>query len=1082
MRAGEKKTIIVTLTAALLLLLAIVFVYALTVHNNDVTDARQNVSQKRIDTGAVQPSDAVEGEGSSRVVTPGPAEPGSDGRRGPVQKGVSGIVVDQGGAPIDGATVHSVRLTGSILNESPPLGPESRSEVRASMLDTRTDSTGYFQFPEQSLSRNADKTALWATASGMRASFRLLEPEDADAGQFVRIEMQSGSGLPLRVVDVRGEPVQGATVEYWGFMSCDANRGNSTEDTAAKALLLSSTTDTSGRPNPPLPCAEVALAVQAAKGQAISEIRLISGNPFDDDLSLTLHGLFFCEGEVRLDPGFTVEGPLLVEICSVTGNSRSKVSAGRVRDDLSWGPISVPAVDCDGLEVRLLGKGVVTDSVDIGPPIPNASGFVVLTARAGRSIDVYVHDSGGFPVMGADVGVQWEVQSGVISSWKTSNEQGIAGIDGVPTGAIRLTVKKEGFVPQKLVPFPAAELIAEPIDIELAPALSIHGKVVHGSEPVKDFDVIWWNSSLQDGAGGQTERFTDREDGGFELSGVSAGAVFLLATSDELPRSPTVQVEMSAGEEQEVVLELPDALRVRGQVIDAATGDPVSDAVVQLYANQGRNYISAWGGQVTVDPDGHFDLTGFAEGQNRYTIEAPGYARLLGDTWAKAPGPIDLGVVPLFAEKGLTVVLTGELPEDLSGYSASVVASRYYDPRPFSADGTAYFEGMGPGSWVVHVTMPDGSQVVDDVELAPGRDWIVEVPVQNGPGLDVVVEPDGPGSLPEGLVVTAFLWMGDHFRGRTAPVDDSGHAHLAGVPPGKLVVSVGKAEEEATASSVVEQTPGGATVHVRLSGRSKTFEVLDPLGQPVHGAEVHLYFLDGAVHWYDYGYTDEQGLRTVGGLPDERFFAGIIHPDHGKCFDIPVDLAKAADPMVLQFTRTSELRARLVENGQPRPGVQVRILGGHATYIVGWFPSDAEGIVQVRDLAPGVYDLTVMHPGYWHERIPVSVNADGEVVDAEIHRLTSLTVRAHTVGGSAVSGLAVELEHAELGSVAGWIDDGLVEAPAGGLMTDANGLLKLGDVPRGKYAWHATLADGTVIEGEGEARIGQPSEIEVIVP
>jgi len=257
--------------------------------------------------------------------------------------------------------------------------------------------------------------------------------------------------------------------------------------------------------------------------------------------------------------------------------------------------------------------------------------------------------------------------------------------------------------------------------------------------------------------------------------------------------------------------------------------------------------------------------------------------------------------------------------------------------------------------------------------------------------------------------------------------------------------------------------------------------VFDRDGRPVHGAEVHLYLPGGQAGWYDYGYTDEEGLRAVTGFPADAVLAGIIHPDHGKRFGIEVDLAGAPDPLVLAFDEAGELRVRLVEGGQPRPGVQVRVLGGSGTYIVGWVTSDAEGVVRLPDLGAGTYDFSVLHPGYWQETRALPLRPGDPPVDLAVHRLGALRLRATTTGGAPVTGLAVELEHAELGPVSAWVTAGRVEAPEGGLVTGPDGRLELAGVPAGTYAWRAAAPSG-LLQGEGIVFPGQGGELRLIVP
>jgi hypothetical protein len=422
------------------------------------------------------------------------------------------------------------------------------------------------------------------------------------------------------------------------------------------------------------------------------------------------------------------------------------------------------------------------------------------------------------------------------------------------------------------------------------------------------------------------------------------------------------------------------------------------------------------------------------------------------------------------------------MPQDLSGFTASAIASRFYDPRPFGPDGTVVFEDMGPGRVRLYVSMPDGSSTWHMVDLLPGEEWLVEVPVEGGPTLEVQVVPEGRASLPEGLTAAATVLLANGYHNRANPVGEDGKARIQGIPVGDVAVDIWDSDGARIAAAVGKQTSKGGSILVHLGGRAQSFQVVDREGAPVHNAEVHLYLPGGEAGWFDFGYTDERGLYSARGFPAERLLAGIIHPDYGKVFGIPVDLASAGDPLELSFESESTLAVRLVESGQPRPGVQVRVLGGSGTYIVGWFNSDAEGRVRVPQLGAGSYDLTVLHPGYWQHGASVAASDAEEGTPFEVYRLGTLRVTAKSVGGAAVAGLGVELEHQQLGTASEWLASARVQVNGTALATDSTGTLTIEGLPRGVYTWTVELPDGSPLSGETSVVAGQVGELEIVVP
>ncbi len=1042
---------------------------------------------------SAEPEEAANRESSELS---GQADAGSDSRpardvlitdtdRAPIARVIlAGHVQDEARVAIEAATVSWSPLLREAFVENQVLPSDLRDVLRARTLLARTDGEGRFSFAESPMDGENEGSVLWVTRPGFRAEAALIDGGTMDPVQFV---LQSSELYRVKVVDSQDMPVSGAIVEQCGLRPPARLQHDPRWRAAARSFLRREVSGEDGYVADAFTPALVSMALQAHAGAAMSAPWLQYEDIALDPIVLRLAPRFTVDGRVESLDSALLDG-LRIQCLLDREGFQVVVADANVSLQGSWGPISVPWQRDAKYVVRLSGGDALVQDQRLHRPDPYEHIHLVFEASRAISVHILVQNNEGLAVPGAEVALTWEPQGGSpVTLFAYSDQAGTVSIGGIRPGFVRIRGRAMGFADALLDWRELLETVEAPVVITLERETSLRGRVLHGGEAVRDFTVVWWTDALFAGRGAQAELFRDCEDGAFELPGLPATKVRLMATADGLSCSQAVALDLKPGTVQTVTLELQSACRARGQVVDGSTGHPVKEASVQLWMNTGPDYIHPRGVAVAVDGEGRFELDGLAPGDNRFVVDALGYARHLGTAVGQASNVADLGPIPVLQLQPLEVVLVAEEPMDFSGWSVKFVGTAFEGPIAFDVQGVARFDRCSPGWTRVLIEDPGGGSQVHSVHLLPGQEWQVEVPVAAGATLEVIVEPIGTSDLPEGLWIEVLHGPESRHSGnwsrRSTRADRNGRALFRGVPIGDLVVQVWDEGGTVAAAQVGRLATEGSRITVALTERSHQFQVLYPDGRPVVGAEVHVASPSEAPGWFVAGTTDALGLAEIWYLPVDHVLVSAVHPDAGRVFDVDVDVSADPSPTLLVLDADAAIHARLMSGNTPLGGVGVTILAAGGTYIVGSTVSNLEGIVHLGSLSKASYELLVTHPGFWPQVCTVAARIQADPIPLQVHRLVSLELRARVSTGAAVAGLHIGLIHQGLDhSVEEWIDEGLVDTDPGGCVTDPQGVVNFTGIPEGTYTWRVAWPDSGELEGTIEVHPGSPAKVEITLP
>ena len=199
-----------------------------------------------------------------------------------------------------------------------------------------------------------------------------------------------------------------------------------------------------------------------------------------------------------------------------------------------------------------------------------------------------VHDEEGRPVDGAELAIFSETPfSPLTRVLKGANHS----IRSLPDQVdMTVVARAPGYLPAQVnIRDPE-----EDVDVELEKPRKVRGRVLHNDAPVVGAEV-----TISGGARDVTLHATSTRDGRFSFDAVPSGSFELHGEKGTLRGSQDIEV---GEDEQEIALLLTDTAKVEGTVTDAATGEPLADADIELLGED-EGFASA-----ETDETGHFEL------------------------------------------------------------------------------------------------------------------------------------------------------------------------------------------------------------------------------------------------------------------------------------------------------------------------------------------------------------------------------------------------------------------------------------------------------------------------------------------
>lgn len=294
-------------------------------------------------------------------------------------------------------------------------------------------------------------------------------------------------------------------------------------------------------------------------------------------------------------------------------------------------------------------------------------------------------------------------------------------------------------------------------------------------------------------------------DGRYEVIGLPSGGYTIVAEKRGFAQASAEGVWVSGAAVQDLALVPSSALR--GRVVDAATGAPVSEFEVSVV---GRGSRFDWGGDFAYrnenDPDGWFVRDDLSPGEYEIAVRAVGYAtseivvdlapgvlideeiviaragRLAGTVYDAVDGvPVEGARVAIARDDDGSDPRTDE-----EALREVIRESMLRDGARTGSDGTFLLENVPPGPQVLVVNHPDYVQLrVVPAEVRSGEE--AEVVLQIRPGSTI----SGVASTPDGLAAASRFLLLRGLDDENAAVrkntvtDDAGAFRFAGLEPGR---------------------------------------------------------------------------------------------------------------------------------------------------------------------------------------------------------------------------------------------------------------------------------------------------------
>ena len=896
-----------------------------------------------------------------------------------------------------------------------------------------------------------------------------------DEGAAPDLVLASAPALTARVVDGRGEAVEGATVECWGTVTLPNGRRcvHGRRDVV----------DAQGR-----------LALHPMRG--VFQVRAFtergSASPIwtgtvedaGDEIDLVLSAGFTLSGRV-LDPPDPEYGGYRVLVRSPDDHWETRLAETPVGAD---GTFEIPSVPIDGRKeclVRLEGSGLCPVEERIWIPAPGERVSVELTCREGIAIGMRMVCDGE-PVGGVKtVAYWWEGDAWVPGPVAFSDENGEVVCGGLRPGGLRVRASKPGYQDAVYGPWDVLNDDLRMVEFPLPRARALAGVVKQDGEPVTEFDVRFW----VEGEHSTVRHFTHRDDGTFELNTVPAGRVWVEASTLDLPPCKPIAVDVPEDPDEKpepVELSLESGWRLSGRVIDARSGLPIEGAKLQVFATTpAMATLGPWGQPMLTDADGRFSALPAPTDAFRLTAQAPGYELVLVDH-IEPQGPNgDIGSVALSRTGDLTVRL-----EAAPGTDFSLFKVRVQDPAPsplipFPASGEVVVHDVATGHVTVSVFPPDINRVDVAMLLRPGAKWSVTIPIRHGTPIEAKLALAPGVELPDDVA----LWLrgrlktpsGHHYIAH-ARFDDQLRAVLESGTPGPTALEVVTGGGEVLASQVVIVGEGLEQVTIPITGEELVLRLVDGKGEPLPGVVLLIADADreGAARW-DVR-TDGEGQVTLRDLVANRISVQIGTTLSSGALHI-IDLSSRSEsggPIEIVFDPKASLNLRLVEGDQPAADVRLGMHLAETPTVVRHGVSDGGGGVRFDSCEEGSYVVTVEGGGWFPDVFTLEAQVDPPPHDLAVRRRGVLSLSA-SQEGLPVAGAQVQLTSLQEGDdLLAWQEEGVIGVEPKGWSTGADGTLRIEGLPSGPYTFTVVAPGGHSVQGEALVKGGVVTQAQAV--
>jgi hypothetical protein len=958
---------------------------------------------------------------------------------------------------------------------------EADADVRAATRSGVTDAQGLVEVPELDAGTEWDGSLIWARAAGKQSQWLPLPITQTNSQKQLVIRLPPSADVEVTVLGEDSQPVTGALVSEradfgdWPMLSDEARDARQFE------FLPRFMAESDSRGIAHLPVFPVRASIQATAGAVTSPSWTGIGSHH-----VTLRLVATCEVEGRvIDESGADVGVQGAVSCQVRrGIDGTVVVLAPIRKGGAFGPVRLPLASDDGFMFQYFGGDLEAAQVLLAAPAPGSRSSIEIRTRAGLGVNLHVTDDEGHPLPGVTIATQWsrnDVWNRI--DWRT-NSEGRARLAYLPTGEVWVRLRKPGFVPELRQLYRAEQWARAPLEVRMSHAATVEGRCTSNGRPANTFTVYFWNKDISDGGKVDVE---DSTDGSFRIEEAAPGLVQLVASSPDVVQSAQASLTVSAGGLGTVTIELPAARVVRGQVVDAASGEAIPNARVAVMLVTGVAGHKPWKSGVPVNDQGIFELPGLGTGVGELKLSADGYAIRSASVPAGTESRSDLGRIAMYRTQSLLVRLHSSTPEDYSSYGVSISSdARYLPGIRFSADGTVRIDDVAPGIVDVVLEASNGSSESRSIRIHPGGRNTCEIELDGDP-LEVEVIPASGMTLPEDATLGVH-YVDRHGEqvGRGYDLPRAGAVHVDRIDADRVLIEVIADEGRVCLAAHAFDLPvkSSRKLTFEMRARSARVHVIDERHAPIVGANVFVVGHSGAIRWLQSITTDISGVALINELGPDDVFVGAYQAEYGALPCAQLSQGNANAGMVeITIPRGAETELYVRDGGEGLAGVEIELKDAcDSSMTAGRLLAGTDGRIHFAHLAQGDYRVLVDHPGIWRSEQPITVGATPASITVQLRRLGSARIHAKSGAGTPVEGASVELVDVATGaSVADWIEQGEVPSPANGLRTDSSGTLVIHGIPRGSYRCVVTTASGAVFERTLEVPPQATGELEAVV-
>ncbi len=962
-----------------------------------------------------------------------------------------GRVLDSDGRPLAGAWIGWTSAWLPVQDGEPNWNALEWAEILGKTASVRSVADGSFSFAENEAVEVSDRSSIWVMAPEHGLWARSYLAIDESTCALMRAEP-----LAIHVYDEIGRPVEGARVR-WLVATPESPAASALSKEVALAAF-EYTTDSDGS----------AAAVSAAGRMHLvaSKNGRVSSPWFGDASSpsatLFLASSFSARG--RISGAEPSDHGVMVHVRIVTDDLDSGLATARVDTEGAWRIQAIPSVTDARYVFRLESRNSVPVERTVVNPPPGSEVVVDFPWIAGVTNTVLVQNTAEDPIRGARVRLLWKDGGATHASETLTDDEGMARFECSPAGEVWFEGEADGYAAERTMPYLSP--LSEHFNLVLKESSRIVGRCTLDGEPVESFTVHYF--AIEPTLALRTD-FRGQAEGSFVLPNVPSGSLTLLPSAPRIPPGKAVTISVDPGNTAEVELELFAAGEAFGQVVDAATGQPLSQASAQVYAVYADRPIEPWGPSVAADQQGNLRGIAVSRIASRIEISAPGYAP---DSVTRVPDPegrLNMGVIGLRKQRPLVLRLEGQDGADYSEYSLDGEGSTTIARRQVPEDGRISLENVNPGPMVFGVYPPSQEERLDVytvVELLRGSELVI--PVHTNRSLTVkLVSKDGSPLPTEAVLGITFL-SPDGYRTVHSEVMEDDEATIESITSDEVVVDISNPAGEFFGVKQFTCPPGShASVEIPIEATERTLRFVSRDHSPIVGAIVGWSLPGDNVLWLRQQMTDEQGICQLRGVSAPEILATVDPPGQGIAHFLPIDLSGDAGQTIEVVVETSAgFTVRLLDHEQPMPNVDLGVFALDGVTLLARSESETDGIATVDSFAEGDFLAVLLSEGFWPAEMRAHASSDNTGYTLQVRRLGSLTIHS-TQDGAALPAVSLELISDEFGvSLEDWLASGSIEIAGGMPITDTSGYLRVSGLPNGSYHWRARSPEGNALQGQ----------------